>query len=379
VVQGIDVNTRKPIVVKERTWLASVIHELPKVDLHRHLVGSVRIETLLDVAVSRGIALPTYDLQKLTNLIEVKTPASSLRQFLKPLTFLALCFCDRKTSARVAYEAVEDAAKDNVKYLELGIGPAFEASLHNLSLEEVIKGIIEGVKKAEEKCEIKVNLLAGPTFKWKERGAHSPEEVLETATKFREKVVGFGLPAESKEGISFSKWNHEMKKEYVTLAKKAKDAGFGITVHAGEVAGPESVIDAIKFLNADRIGHGIKIAQNLDMLNFVVERKVPLEICLTSNIKSGVIRSLKEHPVRQLWRRGVTITINTDDPTLCQTTSTKEYNLLLDIFNFSIVDIQEVIINALNSAFMPEKEKSDLCKLFEKCFTKLGVFPNSAN
>jgi adenosine deaminase len=349
----------------ERTQLASIVHELPKIDLHRHLVGSIRIKTLLDIAVSNNIALPIYDLEKLTNLIEIKTPASSLRQFLKPLNILGLCFYNRKTIARIAYEVAEDAAKDNVKYLELGTGPAFEASFHNLSLEEVFEGIIQGIKKAEEKYEIKVNLLAGPTFKWKERNAPSPEEVLETATKYKEKVVGFGLPAESKEGVPFSKWNHKMKREYVNLAKKAKEEGFGVTVHAGEVGTPESVIDAIKFLKANRIGHGIKIAQSQDALRLVVERKVPLEICLTSNIKSGVIHSWKEHPITQLWKNNVIVTINTDDPTLCQTMSTREYNLLLYCFNFSIRDIQKTIINALNSAFITEKEKEELHRLLK--------------
>jgi len=150
----------------------------PKVELHRHLVGSVRIKTLLNVAVKNEIDLPTYDLK---NLIEISEPVSGLRQFLSPLKILGLCFFDKEATARVAYEAVEDAAKDNVKYLELLIGPSFEASFHHLTLEEIFDGIISGVKKAEERYDIKVNLIIGPTYKWKERKAHSPVEVLEAS------------------------------------------------------------------------------------------------------------------------------------------------------------------------------------------------------
>jgi len=222
-------------------------------------------------------------------------------------------------------------------------------------------------------------LLAGPTFKWKELGACSPEDVLGAATKYRGKVVGFGLSAESKEGLPFSKWNREMKDEYTKLVKRAKDEGFGITVHAGEVNGPESVVDAIKFLNADRIGHGIKVAQNPNAINFVVKRKVPLEICLTSNVKSGVVRDLKQHPIKRLWQKGAVITVNTDDPTLCQTTLTREYNVLSEFFKFSITDIQKVIINALDSAFINEKEKSKLYKQFKDCLAKLCAFYSSAS
>lgn len=342
---------------------------LPKIELHRHLVGSIRVKTFLDIAVKNNLILPTYDLERLKNLIEIES-ASDLRRFLSPLKILRLCFCNKKAIERVAYEAVEDAAKENVKYLELIIGPAFEASFHHLSLEEVFEGVILGVKKAEEKYDVKVNLIAGPTFKWKERMAHSPSEVLEASLRYKEKVVGFGLPAETKEGIPFSRWQEELKQEYMLLADRAKEHGLFLTVHAGEVGVAQSIIDAIKYLKTDRIAHGIKSIENLNILKRLVKKKIPLEICISSNIKSGVV-SLREHPIRQLWKHGALITINTDDPTLCKTTLTKEYKILKRNFNFSYSELKQLILNALASSFLNQKEKERLNQKLSKCFAEL--------
>jgi len=344
---------------------------LPKVELHRHLVGSVRIKTLLDIATKYGVNLPSNNLKKLKKLIEIDKPASDLHQFLSPLKILGLCFCNKKAIARVAYEAVEDAAKENVKYLELIIGPAFEASFYNLPLEEVFKGIVEGVKKAEERYGIKVNLIAGPTFKWKERKAYSPLQVLEMSLKFKEKVVGFGLSSETKEGIPFSSWPKELRQEYVSLARKVKEHGLSLTVHAGEISDAQSVMDAIKYLEADRIGHGIRSIENSKVLKYIVEKGVPLEICVSSNIKSGVVKSLKEHPIRKLWKQGALITINTDDPTLCKTTLTKEYEILIRKFSFSYFELKKLILNAVTSSFLDEKEKECLNRKIQEYFIKL--------
>jgi adenosine deaminase len=351
--------------------LMDFFHLLPKIELHRHLVGSVRVETLFDIASKYDIPLPTGDLKKLKNLIQIKEPVSDFRRFLNPLKILGLCFYDKKTIARITYEVVEDAAKDNVKYLELAVGPAFEASFHRLSLEEAFEGIIRGVETAEEKYDIKVNLLAGPTFKWRKRKAHSPLQVLEASLQFKERVVGFGLSAETKEGVPFSRWRTELKNEYAKLARKAKDAGFALTVHAGEIGDAQSVMDAIEHLKADRIGHGIKCVKKSDILRYVIERRIPLEICISSNVKSGVVRNLRKHPVRKLYDHGVIVTVNTDDPTLCVTTLTKEYCILVKNFNFSYVEVKKLIFNALSSAFLCEEEKVRLRKTLQKRFDAL--------
>lgn len=216
-----------------------------------------------------------------------------------------------------------------------------------------------------------MNLIVGPTFKWMERKAHSPEEVLEAALQYRNKVVGFGLVAETKEGLPFSKWGQKLRKRYIELAGKAKDGGLAMAVHAGEVGDAQSVMDAVKHLKADRIGHGIKLVENLAILENIVKMKMPLEICVSSNIKSGVVKSLRQHPVRRLWEHGALITVNTDDPTLCRTTLTKEYNILIKNLGFSYFELKKLIFNAINSAFLMEDERVQLCETFKRSFAKL--------
>jgi len=147
--------------------ICKAIPILPKIDLHRHLIGSVRIQTLLDIATEYNIPLPEKEPEKLRKIIEIEFPVSSLVDFLRPLRIIGKCFCNKEAIRRIAYEVVEDAARENIVYLELIIGPAYEASFHNLPMKEIINGIICGVESAERKYQIKVMLIMGPTFKWK--------------------------------------------------------------------------------------------------------------------------------------------------------------------------------------------------------------------
>lgn len=340
------------------------LHRLPKVDLHRHLIGSIRLGTLIDIAIKNNISLPAYTPKGLASLIISRASAPNLREFVKPLEIFGRCYCHKKAISKIAYEAVEDAYHDNVRYLEMAVGTAFEASFHKLSLNEVFAGIINGIKLAEEKYDIKVNLLAGPSFRWKERGWHSPEEVLQVALKYKEKVKGFGLTAESREGIPFSKWKSDLRREYIRIAKQAKDAGLKITVHAGEVSRAIAIRDSLKFLNADRIGHGLSIIKDQKILELIVRRNIPLEICLTSNVKSGAVSQIGKHPFKELFRRGVKVTLNTDDPTLCQTTLTNEYVIAVKKLGLNLSDIKKIILNSVSSAFLAEREKKKLLRYF---------------
>ena len=337
---------------------------MPKVDLHRHLIGSIRLDTLIDIAIENDIPLPSYDKSELKSLIVAEK--GSLREFLKPLKVFGLCYCNRRAITRITYEAIEDAFNDGVRYLEMAVSPAFEASFHRLSLEEVLDGIVHGIRLAENHYDVKVNLCVGPSFRWKERGLPSPEDVLSVALKYKAMVRGFGLSAETKDGVPFSMWKSDKKQEYVQVVREAKDAGLKITCHAGEVSGPISIRDAIKFLGADRIGHGLTAIRDKKTIELLIQRNIPLEICLTSNVKSGAVSQMKKHPFRELFDQGVTVTINTDDPTLCQTTLTNEYMIAIKELGLSTHDIRKIILNGVYSAFLNEKERREILKRFCK-------------
>lgn len=277
----------------DRGKLEDLLHGMPKIELHRHLIGSVRVKTLMEIAAENDIPLPASNLEGLRKLIEIEEPVQSLRQFLRPLSILGLCFYDRKAAARVAYEVAEDAARENVEYVELIVGPAFETSFHRLPLEDFFDGVIEGLRRAETRYGIRVNLIAGPTFRWRRRKAYPPIQVLECSLRYRDKVVGLGLTAETKEGVPFSRWSPGLKDEYVRLARQAKEEGLGLTCHAGEVGGAQSVLDAVEHLRADRIGHGIRLADDPGILEYVVKRRIPLEVCVCrATLKAASLKIL---------------------------------------------------------------------------------------
>ncbi len=349
-----------------------IVQAMPKVDLHRHLIGSVRPKTLLDIAHEYNISLPTYDLRELTSLITVRKPKSDLRAFLKPLRIIARCFYDEDAIAKITYGVIEDAFRDNVKYLELIIGSAFIALTHKLSLDEVYKGVIKGVRKAQEIFPVKVGLIDGPMFRWREHRAHSPEEVLQASIDYKDNgLIGFGLCSESKDGIPFSRWSSDLREEYIRLSKRARDAGLHITVHAGEASGAESIRDAIKYLNAERIGHGVKTSEDPKVLELIIQKNISLEICLTSNILSGVVPNIKKHPFKVLYDSGVKVTLNTDDPSLCRVTLTDEYLKIIEMFSLHLSDVKSIVFNGVSSAFLSIKEKEKLTQLFEKEFVNI--------
>jgi len=353
--------------------LQETIFSMLKVDLHRHLIGSVKPQTFLEVAREYNIPLPTHDLGQLKHLITISKPVSNLRDFLKPLKLITQCFYDEDAIAKITYEAVRDAYKDNIRYLELIVGSAGIALAHKLSLDEVYRGVIKGVRKAENDFRVKVGLIDGPVFKWRKYGTHSPEEVLEVSLDHKKDgVVGFGLSSESKEGVPFSRWRRELRKEYIRISKIARESGLHVTVHAGETSGAESVKDAIEILSADRIGHGVNVVDDPEVLKLLVRTKTPLEICLTSNILSGVVKSISQHPFKMLYELGAIVTLNTDDPSLCQITLTDEYVRAVKYFNLNLRDVKSITLNAVKASFLPLKDKKKLLALFKHERTKAG-------
>lgn len=145
--------------------------------------------------------------------------------------------------------------------------------------------------------------------------------------------------------------------EYIKACKIAKEGGLKITIHAGEASGPETVIDAITKLGADRIGHGVRIIYSEDAVKIVKERNIPLELCLTSNVQTNAVPSIEEHPIKKLYDKGINVTLNTDDPAISDITMSSELQLAMDTFNFTIDEIKEIILNGLNASFLTEKEK----------------------
>lgn len=330
------------------------IHELPKVDLHRHLDGSMRPETIVDVAHSYNIDLPTYDAEKLRSLVKAK-PATTLVEFLYPWgSIFKYCFPNREVISRLAREVVEDAWKDNVYYLELRFSPEYMAVVHQLRLQDVIEGVIDGVETATKQYPTVVKLIISISRQCEARGWALPQDILRAALEYSDcGIVGLDL------GGHEAEYPAEM---FESVFREAKEKGLMITAHAGEALGAASIESAIEHLCVDRIGHGVRILEDMSLVRRVKEKGICLEMCPTSNVLTGATPSLESHPIRRLYDMGVKVTVNTDDPVVCDVTLTDEFQRAARVLGFSLIDIRRMIGYSLECCFLSKAQKTQLIK-----------------
>jgi adenosine deaminase len=323
------------------------IADLHKFDLHRHLEGAVRPSTVADICRAHGIELPTYDHDELGRLLCHHGQTENLAAFLQPFRIIKLCFVDREAIARLAYEAAEDAYLDNVRYVELRFSPEFMAFYYKLSLAEVMDGIVEGVDLAMKRMPVTSELIVSISrdmnpdimqMPWP-----TPVELANLAVEYADRgVVGLDLAG---------KENGYPPDLFIEPFRIARDAGLGITVHAGEDDGPESVRDAIRHLGATRIGHGVRIVQDPEVVALAKDLGVTLETCPTSNVLTHAVESLDAHPLRHLFDAGVRVTVNSDDPTVCGIKLSGEYALAMDKFGFTPDEVRKLIRTAEEASF----------------------------
>jgi adenosine deaminase len=332
--------------------LREVLQAMPKVDLHRHLEGSLRLETLAEAAYEHGVDLPSYDIEKLRPLVQmVDGDPYDFHLFLGKFNLLRRFYSCREAVERVAYEAVADAAEDNVLYLELRFSPASLAMAQDFSLDEVTEWVIKAVNRAQQDHQITVKLIVSVL---RDFGRDVAEDVVEVAIAYRDRgIVGLDLAGDEV---------HYPGRPFAGPFRRAKAAGLGVTVHAGEAMGPERVREAITDLEADRIGHGVRAIENSDVLQLVLQRGVALEVCPTSNLQTGVVRSLGMHPLRDLYRLGLHVTLNTDDPSVSNTTLTDEYAVAIQSIGLTMIELKNIILNGIRAAFLPAREKARLEK-----------------
>lgn len=329
------------------TDLNTNLTALQKIDLHRHLEGSVRPATLADICRTHKVELPTYDPDELAGIVQLHNPAANLAEFFKPFRTIKFCFINPETIARVAYEAVEDAFNDNIMYMELRFSPEFMGFYYRLSLSEVMDGIVEGVEAASHRFATEVKLIVSISRDLTPESMNmswpTPDEIVDVALKYADRgVVGLDLSGRE-DGFPPILFTRPFG--------KARNAGLGITVHAGEDSGAESVRGAIEHLGASRIGHGVRIVEDIEVMKLAMDKGIVLEVCPTSNVLTHAVDSIERHPIRKLYDSGVKVTINTDDPSVCGITLSDEYRLLIQEFGFSLPEIESLIHTAEAAKF----------------------------
>jgi adenosine deaminase len=324
---------------------------LPKIELHCHLDGSVRASTIIDIAKRENIELPSYEEKEIKNLVEVPSDCTSLNEYLTKFYLPNKVMQSKESLERITFELLEDAAKENVKYIEVRFAPLLHIQ-KGLSVKEIIESAICGIKKAEKMYEIKGNLiLSCMRIMSVEDGLLVVKEGKEFLNKG---VVGIDLCGPEVEGFA---------KEFKPVIDKARKYGYRVTIHAGEAASGQNVIDAINLLGAERIGHGVRIQDMKEAYDLVKDKKVVLEMCPTSNIQTKAINDFNKYPLFEFYKDDINVTFNTDNRTVSNIDLTNEIDLIFNNFEIDENDYKAIYLNSVDATFADDKTKKWLRSL----------------
>lgn len=321
-----------------------MIKQMPKVELHLHLEGAFTCDFLFQL------------IEKYGGDPEIKNPADlhqkmvfrNFAHFIELWFWKNQFFKEASDFEESTYHSLKELAQQNVIYAEVFYSP-WDFVANNLKVEEITEAVISGVQRAENDFFIKCNLIADLV---RDYGADGAVQRLNQIIPYRQsKVIGIGL------GGSEQKFP---AKDFTRVFQEARRRGFHLTAHAGEAAGPESIWEAIKYLKVERIGHGVRAIEDPALMDYLQVNKIPLEICVTSNLKTRVFASLSVHPIHQFYEKGLHVTINSDDPTMFGSTITDELILLHEKMGFPLSALHELMENAIEATFLDEEDKSKL-------------------
>lgn len=307
---------------------------LKKVELHLHLDGSIRPETLSE--------LKNIPLDEAKEVLIAKDKCVDLNDYLKCFSLPVSIMQTKEELIRVAKELVEDLIKDNCIYAEVRFAPNKHTSI--LSLEEVVESVLSGLKSDKIKVNLLLCMMRGDSY-------IDNLKVIDLAYKYKDRGV-CGIDLAGAEGLYKTGY-------YLDLFKRAKELGLNITIHAGEADGASSIKAAIS-AGALRIGHGVRALESEECLNKIREKEILLEVCPTSNVQTNVCESIEDHPIDKLLKEKILLSINTDNRTVSNTTLTKEYNKLNKSFGYNEEVFTMLNINAIKHAFISEEEKEEL-------------------
>ncbi|HEX4542336.1 MAG TPA: adenosine deaminase [Candidatus Acidoferrum sp.] len=337
---------------------SGVLKSLPKVLLHEHLDGVLRPQTVIEMARSANYAgLPTQDPRELARWFHQGANQGSLPKYLEGFVHTIAVMQTEEALERAAYEQAEDLREDGVVYFETRFAPIFHTQ-KGLSHQQVVSAVLKGLERGRKDFSISSGLIICAM-----RNMDVSRDMAELAVDFRERgVVGLDLAGE--EG-GFPPKKHVDAFHYI------QRQNFNITIHAGEGFGKESIWQAIQYCGAHRIGHGTRLIDDIavadgkavklgNLAQYVLDKRIPLEICLLSNVHTGAAPSLAEHPFKILYQEKFRVTLNTDNRLMSDTTMTKEFQAATDTFSLSLEDFEKITINAMKSAFLPYDQRCDI-------------------
>ena len=335
---------RYPEIAIDRAF----VRAMPKADLHCHLDGSLRISTILDLAKQQGVELPSTDPKGLKAAMGAGKICDDLVDYLRAFDITCKVLQTEASLERAAFELAEDSAAENVRYLEVRYAPMLH-TVKGLRLDKVVQAVLDGLHRAERAYDIKTGLIICGIRNM------DPEislRMAEVAIAFKNRgVVGFDLAGAEVDNPA----KHHREAFYLI-----RNNNINVTIHAGEAYGPESISQAIHYCGAHRIGHGTRLRENGDLLNYVNDHRIPVEACLKSNIQTRSAKSMNSHPFKFYLDLGLRVTLNTDNRLITDTTVSDEYLLAQTQWSLSAVEMGWIMENGFQSAFLPFRDKLQL-------------------
>jgi adenosine deaminase len=333
----------------------STLQAIPKVLLHEHLDGSIRPETVVELAKDAKYAkLPTADPSSLADWFYQGAYRGDLAGYLEGFAHTIAVTQTPEALERIAYEQVEDLKNDGVVYVETRFAPVFHTK-KGLTNLDVVSAVLKGLERGQRDFKIPTGLIVCAM-----RDMKISLEIAELAVDFRDRgVVGFDLAGEE---------GGYPPKKHIDAFHYIQRQNFNITVHAGEGYGKESIWQAIQYCGAHRIGHGTRLIDDIvvtegaatklgGLAQYILDKRIPLEICLSSNVHTGAIHALAEHPFKVLYQQQFRVTLNTDNRLMSRTSMSNEFQLAVDTFGLGLDDLEKITINAMKSSFLPYAER----------------------
>jgi len=326
----------------------ALLQALPKTDLHCHLDGSLRLGTILELAEQQGVRLPADSPEGLAKAIHMGEVCGSLEDYLTAFDVTLQVLQTEEALHRAAYELALDCAAENVRYLEVRYAPVLHTR-RGLKPTAIVDAVLDGLRAAKRKTGVKSHVIICGI---RHMDPDTSVRLAELAVAYKGKgVVGFDL-AGAEEG--------NPPRHHRDALQLILDNNVNLTIHAGEAFGPESIAQAVHVCGAHRIGHGVRLRENGDLLNYLNDHRIPLEMCPSSNVQTGSVTGFGAHPLKFYFDFGLRVTLNTDNRLITDTSLTKELLIAHKEMGFTLDDLCELLVAGFKSAFLPYREKHDL-------------------
>jgi adenosine deaminase len=327
-------------------------NDLPKTEIHCHLEGAIRTQTLIDIARQYNLPLPTFEAEQLNRHVKVLEQWRDLHAVLQAFTIAQNSLAAPEVVERIAWELFEDSARQNIHLFEVRFSPDWAFTAHRLDWDAALEGILRAGQRAQHEFDMAIGLIAITS---RSRGPESCDRTVRWAIRHRDQIAGIDL-ADSERDFPLA--------DFVPHIRRARDAGLKVTIHTGEDTPASFVVDAIRRAEPDRIGHGIHVIDNPAAIDLVKQRGVTLEVNPWSNYLTSAVSRIEDHPLKRLFDLGVRVTVNSDDPEVLETNLNNEYRIAHEVLGMSFEDLALCNKYACEASFIPESSRLPICQRY---------------